>query len=144
VFVEDVVDKMRVHSTIAFFNLDVLHSPRIIDDAFETRKLLATAISRQFFGCFATQLAWSDYWACCGPAGLLSAVYVRNTFGLNYYLETIRSQMKEVIAFEKSHGGIRLQCIDDMDDVSDVHVRAAVSRWTMGRTMVDFSCSAYS
>lgn len=43
-----------------YTSTSLLHSPRIIDQTFHTRKVLAQALAEQFFGCY---ICMQDWWA---------------------------------------------------------------------------------
>jgi transcription initiation factor TFIID subunit 2 len=86
-----------------------LHSNAIIDQTFETRKYLALAISRQFFGCLINQQTYSDWWLINGISNYLASLYYKKAFGNNEYKHQIYCDLKEICSYEKENGYI---CLD--------------------------------
>ncbi|KAK3736334.1 hypothetical protein QZH41_020807, partial [Actinostola sp. cb2023] len=58
VFVDEAYDDRMTYASMSIFNTSLLHSPRIIDQTFTTRRVLAQALAEQFFGCYVCMQDW--------------------------------------------------------------------------------------
>ncbi|EDO26744.1 predicted protein, partial [Nematostella vectensis] len=85
VFVDQAYSVKAAYASMSIFNTSLLHSSRIIDQTFITRRVLAQALAEQFFGCYICMQDWSDAWLCSGIAGYLYSLYVKKAFGNNEY-----------------------------------------------------------
>ena len=101
-----------------------MHSNSIIEQTFETRKLLTLAISKQFFGCFINFQTYSDWWLVNGISNYLANLYFKKSFGNNEYKYQIYSDLKEVCLFEKEHGYI---CLDFKTDGKEMNFSSFAS-----------------
>lgn len=110
VFVDEVSSDFRAYSTMTILSTNLLHSIAIIDQTYETRKVLSTAIAEQFFGCFIAMHNWSDTWLARGIAEYLCGLYSKKCFGNNEYREWVQSELAEVVKYEEQYGGIVLDC----------------------------------
>ena len=86
----------------------LLHSKQIIEQTFLTRRLIANALARQYFGCFITMFNWHSWWLLTGLAAHLTSLYLKKILGNNEYKYMIYQDMKEVCLYEREHGYILL------------------------------------
>ncbi|CAH8451337.1 unnamed protein product [Schistosoma margrebowiei] len=108
VFVDCAFSKCQSFASLIILSLDLLHSPRVIDQAIETRKILSLAVAHQFFGCFLIMETWCDVWLTYGLAGYLSGLYQKRVFGNNEYRKIVLDEMHFVTEFENMRYGIVL------------------------------------
>ncbi|CAH8451056.1 unnamed protein product [Schistosoma haematobium] len=108
VFVDCAFSKCQSFASLIILSLDLLHSPRVIDQAIETRKILSLAVAHQFFGCFLIMETWCDAWLTYGLAGYLSGLYQKRVFGNNEYRKIVLDEMHFVTEFENMRYGIVL------------------------------------
>ncbi|CAH8475077.1 unnamed protein product [Heterobilharzia americana] len=108
VFVDCAFSEFQSFASLIIFSVDLLHSPRIIDQAIETRKVVSLAVAHQFFGCFLIMDTWCDAWLTFGLAGYLCGLYQKRVFGNNEYRKTIYDEMHFVTEFENMRYGIVL------------------------------------
>ena len=59
-FVDELFQDVCHYSTLTIFNTAILHPTAVIDQTYETRKIMALALAAQFFGCFISTEKWSD------------------------------------------------------------------------------------
>ncbi|KAM9963646.1 hypothetical protein ACTFIW_006884 [Dictyostelium discoideum] len=85
VFVEDTLQPASSYATLSILNSHLLHGPTIIDQTFETRKLIAKALTLQWFGLYLSPKSWSDAWLFLGLSGYLASQFTKKHFGLNEY-----------------------------------------------------------
>lgn len=108
VFVDELDTEVAAYATMAILSTHLLHSIAIIDQTFDTRKMMSKAIAEQFFGCFITMHNWSDTWLAKGIAEYLCGLYSKKCFGNNDYREWIQSELAEVMRYEEQFGGVIL------------------------------------
>jgi len=108
VFVDQLFQDVCHYSTLTIFNTNILHPSAVIDQTYETRKIMALALAAQFFGCFISTEKWSDRWIKKGIPMYLMGLWVKKTFGNNEYRDLIHQHMFEIVKFEEKYGGIIL------------------------------------
>nr|MBE5727448.1 TBP-associated factor 2 [Cucujiformia] len=108
VFVDEADEDYKSYATMSILRVDLLHSGVIIDQVFETRRIMAQAVAEQFFGCFISMQNWSDMWLNKGISQYLCGLYCRKSFGNNYYRAVVQNMLLEVVQYEEKYGGIIL------------------------------------
>ncbi|XP_074635589.1 transcription initiation factor TFIID subunit 2-like isoform X2 [Acropora palmata] len=106
VFVDQAYDILSPYSSMTIFNTSLLHSSRIIDQGFQTRKFLSQALAEQFFGSYLCIQTWSDLWLARGISGYLFGLFMKKMFGNNEYRHWISLESKEVCSYEMQGPGI--------------------------------------
>ncbi|KAK9889670.1 hypothetical protein WA026_007049 [Henosepilachna vigintioctopunctata] len=108
VFIDETDEDYRSYATMSIFSVNLLHSGVIIDQVYETRRVVAQSIAEQFFGCFISMQNWSDMWLNKGISQYLCGLYCKKSFGNNNYRGLIQSTLLEVVQYEEKFGGIIL------------------------------------
>eukprot|EP01133_Synstelium_polycarpum_P013066 gene13066-15367_t len=72
-------------ATLAVLNTHLLHPPRVIDQAFETRSILSDLLVTQWFRWYVGPKTWSDNWLFHGLCVHVSWQLHKKMFGLNSY-----------------------------------------------------------
>nr|NVI78967.1 TBP-associated factor 2 [Cucujiformia] len=108
VFVDETAEDFRSYATMSIFSVNLLHSAVIIDQVYESRRVMAQAIAEQFFGCFISMQNWSDMWLNKGISQYLCGLFCKKSFGNNNYRGLIQSTLLEVVQYEEKYGGIVL------------------------------------
>lgn len=108
VYVDEAYGDLHSYATMSILDVNLLCSNRIIDQVYQTRKVMALCVAQQFFGCFLSRQAWADAWLTTGIAHYLMSLYVKKHFGLNEYKDWIHSELQEIIEYEERFGGIVL------------------------------------
>lgn len=101
VFVDQLDCKYQSFATLSVFSINLLHSKKIIDQTFLTRKVIARAIAEQFFGCFISMQSTNDAWLTRGIAEFLAIDYYKKAFGNNQYRYLVKKAMEKVIKYEQ-------------------------------------------
>ena len=120
VFVDQLFEDVCHYSTLSIYNTNILHSSAVIDQTYESRKILALGLAAQFFGCYVSTEKWSDRWIKKGIPIYLMSLWVKKTFGNNEYRDLVHQHMYDVVKFEEKYGGIildssqRPQAIDSL------------------------------
>lgn len=70
----------------------LLHSGDIIDQTYQTRRVLSLALARQWFGIHIVQKSWADAWLIYGLANLMGALFIKRHLGNSEF----RLRMKRV------------------------------------------------
>ena len=99
VFVCDPTSDFTSYSSLTICNVDFLHPREVIDQAIDTRKMLISAITSQYFGNFLCPFTWNDYWIVHGLKGYASGLIFKNVFGTNEYNFLIREKIDAVFNF---------------------------------------------
>ncbi|XP_074642286.1 transcription initiation factor TFIID subunit 2-like isoform X2 [Tubulanus polymorphus] len=108
VFVDQAYSECQPYATMTVFSVNLLHSSAIIDQTMHSRKTMAVAVAKQFFGCFIPVQTWCDAWLVKGISGYLGNLYVKKAFGNNEYRFAISRDLKKVQNYEKHVCGIVL------------------------------------
>ena len=83
VFVEESYTKISSYASISICSSELIHDQRIIDQTYDTRRLLILALSQQWFGNFLGIKSWSDSWIIFGLASFVTSKVLREILGNN-------------------------------------------------------------
>ena len=108
VFVDETYSDAQTYSSMTIFNTNLLHSKHIVDQTYETRRVLARSLAEQYFGCYITMHTYADAWLTKGISNFLGAQYVKKAFGNNEYRLWIHKMLNEVVEYEQKFGGFPL------------------------------------
>ncbi|KAH9284794.1 Transcription initiation factor TFIID subunit 2 [Echinococcus granulosus] len=108
VFVDRAFEDHQSFASVIIFSVDLLYSPRIIDQAITSRRIFAFAVAQQFFGCALQAETWAGAWLPYGIAGYLAGLYQKRVFGNNEYRYFIANEMRSVTGYEHTRHGIIL------------------------------------
>ena len=126
VFVDQLFQEVCHYSTLSVYSTNILHSSAVIDQTYESRKLLALGLAAQFFGCYVSTEKWSDRWIKKGIPLYLMGLWVKKTFGNNEYRDLVHQHMYTVVKFEEKYGGIILD--SSQKPQAQVSMRGEASR----------------
>ncbi|GAA5878689.1 hypothetical protein JCM8547_002132 [Rhodosporidiobolus lusitaniae] len=79
---------------------DVLHPPSVIDQAYETRHLLAHALAVQWSGVNLIPRTASDSWLVVGIALHMTSLFVKHLWGTNEYRFRLRKDMNRCVELD--------------------------------------------
>lgn len=85
-------------AAMTLLSSDLLHPPSIIDQAYETRHLLAHALAVQWSGINLIPKAPSDNWLVVGIALHLTSLFLKSLWGNNEYRFRIKKDMLRCVA----------------------------------------------
>ncbi|KAI8807309.1 hypothetical protein BJ742DRAFT_661105, partial [Cladochytrium replicatum] len=100
VFIEDAYNTFSTGATMGIFGSHLLHGPEIIDQAFETRRVLCRAVATQWFGHYIAPKAWADIWLITGLANYMTSLFLRKHFGNNEFRYRMHKDMQRVCALD--------------------------------------------
>lgn len=96
VFLDTVYNPMITGATMGVFGSHLLLSPEVIDQVFETRRILARALISQWFGHYIVSKSWVDTWLITGLIRYLTELFIRKTLGKNEFRFHLRKSMHRV------------------------------------------------
>lgn len=108
VFCYDIESECLHYSGLSMLNVNTLSTKQIIDQTMVTRRLLANAVARQFFGCFMQMYDWHSWWLVVGLAQFITCLFMKKMMGNNEYKYIVYQEMRDVCAFEHEQGYILL------------------------------------
>ncbi|KAE8216640.1 hypothetical protein CF327_g222 [Tilletia walkeri] len=85
VFVNEPLRDVHAASSLSIFSDALLHPARIIDQAYETRHLIANSIATQWVGINIIPKWYADCWLTSSLASYITALFLRRLFGNNEY-----------------------------------------------------------
>jgi transcription initiation factor TFIID subunit 2 len=95
---------------------------------------MASALAKQYFGCFISMHTWNDWWLVTGIANFVAYLHTKKLQGNNEYKQIIYKQMKEVCSFEKeqSYVNLDLNCSElSLKEIRDVKANFLLRHATM-------------
>lgn len=87
-------------ANVAVLGAHLLHEPTVLDQAFETRRLLAEALCAQYFGVRVHAAAAEDAWLLAAIQAYLSALLLRVFHGKNDYKYGLRRDLERALELE--------------------------------------------
>ncbi|KAL3115808.1 hypothetical protein niasHT_007813 [Heterodera trifolii] len=109
IFVDQTPDEVTSFAGLTIFSIRLLYHKKILDMVQGTRKLLATAIAQQFFGCFIAQRSFNELWLLRGLSGFLTGVFVERFFGATESNYQLNKLLKDSCEYEARFGAIALR-----------------------------------
>ncbi|KAK0545629.1 hypothetical protein OC861_005196 [Tilletia horrida] len=85
VFVQGTLRDVHAASSLSIFSDALLHSARIIDQAYETRHIIANSIATQWVGINIIPKWYADCWLTSSLASYITALFLRRLLGNNEY-----------------------------------------------------------
>lgn len=85
-------------AALTLFSTDVLHPPSIIDQAYETRQMLAHALAIQWSGVNLIARHPSDYWLILGISGYMTSLFLKSIWGNNEYRFRLKKDIMRCVA----------------------------------------------
>uniref|UniRef100_A0A5S6QYF3 Transcription initiation factor TFIID subunit 2 n=1 Tax=Trichuris muris TaxID=70415 RepID=A0A5S6QYF3_TRIMR len=108
VFVYDLPGDCVSYATLSLIDTSFLYHGDVIEQEPITRALMATAVAKQFFGCFVVPFDFKERWLAMGIALYIGMLYQQRFFGNNEFIYQMQNILRTVIAYEKERGGLVL------------------------------------
>ncbi|KAF9948419.1 hypothetical protein BGZ72_009665 [Mortierella alpina] len=127
VFVEDSWAPTFTSASMAVCNTSLLHPEDVIDQVFETRKVLTQALAQQWFGCHIVPKSWPDIWVIVGLANFVSSLFLKKLFGTNEYRFRMKKDIERCCATDKDRPPLYNPNIAypiDQDDLEFIGLKA--------------------
>jgi transcription initiation factor TFIID subunit 2 len=87
-------------STLSIVTADLLHGEDAIEQALETRHILAHALACQWIGINIQQKTWSDTWLVNGLGLYITGLFIRKYLGNNEYRFRLKKDMQRVVEWD--------------------------------------------
>ncbi|KAJ3159722.1 hypothetical protein HDU86_001372 [Geranomyces michiganensis] len=113
VFLEDVYNPVSVGTTIAIFSTDLLLNGTVIDQTYETTRLLCRALVAQWFGLYIVPKTWADAWLMVGLTNYLVGLFMQRSFGKNEHKFRLQKDMQRVCDLDVNQPPVYPTLTDD-------------------------------
>ncbi|KAF8079062.1 hypothetical protein FPV67DRAFT_1558205 [Lyophyllum atratum] len=100
VFVEELPTQRFDSSTFSILTTDLLHGDDAIEQALETRQVLAHALACQWAGINILPKNWSDTWLVNGLSLYITGLFLRKLLGNNEYRFRLKKDMQRVLEWD--------------------------------------------
>jgi len=127
VFVEDAWASSFTSATMAVCSTSLLFSEEIIDQAYETRKILAQALAQQWFGIHIVPKSWPDIWIIVGLTNFVTSLFLKSIFGNNDYRFRMKKDVERCCTMDKDRAPLYNPNIAypiDQDDLDFIGLKA--------------------
>ncbi|KAG2226887.1 hypothetical protein INT45_010166, partial [Circinella minor] len=94
VFVEDAWSETSSSASLTIYSSRLLHPPDIIDQTYNTRRVLSLALARQWFGIHIVQKSWPDAWLVYGLSNLMGAYFIKRHLGNSEFRLRMKRDME--------------------------------------------------
>ncbi|KAI8589053.1 hypothetical protein BDZ88DRAFT_396405 [Geranomyces variabilis] len=113
VFLEDVYNPVSVGATIAIFSTDLLLNSTVVDQTYETTRLICRALVAQWFGLYVVPKTWADAWLMVGLTNYLVGLFMLRSFGKNEHKFRLQKDMQRVCDLDVNQPPIYPTLTDD-------------------------------
>ncbi|KAG0100029.1 hypothetical protein BGZ93_004620 [Podila epicladia] len=127
VFVEDAWSTAFSSATMAICSTSLLHPEDVVDQIYETRKLLTQALAQQWFGMHIVPKSWPDMWIIVGLTNFVSSLFLKKMFGNNEYRFRMKKDIERCCSIDKDREPLynpEIAYPIDMDDLEFIGLKA--------------------
>ncbi|KAG0279219.1 hypothetical protein BGZ95_001952 [Linnemannia exigua] len=127
VFVEDAWAPTFTSASMAICSTSLLHPEDVIDQVYETRKLLTQALAQQWFGMHIVPKSWPDIWVIVGLTNFVSSLFLKRMFGNNEYRFRMKKDIERCCVIDKDRAPLYNPNIAypiDQDDLDFIGLKA--------------------
>ncbi|KAI1321818.1 hypothetical protein EDD11_000094 [Mortierella claussenii] len=138
VFVEDAWAMTFTSATMAICSTALLHSEEIVDQVYETRKLLTQALAQQWFGIHIVPKSWPDIWIMVGLTNFVTSLFLRKMFGNNEYRFRMKKDIERCCAIDRDRAPLYNPNIAypiDRDDLDFIGLKAPLVLYMLDKRM---------
>ncbi|KAJ3296516.1 hypothetical protein HK104_001523 [Borealophlyctis nickersoniae] len=96
VFMEDTFSPLSTGSGINFFSSHLLLRSDVIDQTYESRRLMCRALAMQWIVHYIPPKTWADVWLTTGLAYYITGLFLEKHFGTNEYKYRLKKDMSRV------------------------------------------------
>ncbi|KAK3839214.1 MAG: hypothetical protein JOS17DRAFT_670950, partial [Linnemannia elongata] len=126
-FVEDAWAPTFTSASMAICSTSLLHPEDVIDQVYETRKLLTQALAQQWFGIYIVPKSWPDVWIIVGLTNFVSSLFLKKMFGNNEYRFRMKKDIERCCVIDKDRPPLYNPNIAypiDQDDLDFIGLKA--------------------
>ncbi|KAG0354057.1 hypothetical protein BGZ54_001872, partial [Gamsiella multidivaricata] len=127
VFVEDAWASTFTSATMAVCSTSLLYSEDVIDQVYDSRKLLTQALAQQWFGIHIVPKTWPDIWIIVGLTNFVTSLFLKKMFGANEYRFRMKKDIERCCATDRDRAPLYNPNIAypiDQDDFEFVELKA--------------------
>ncbi|KAK3848138.1 MAG: hypothetical protein J3R72DRAFT_357988, partial [Linnemannia gamsii] len=127
VFVEDAWAPTFTSASMAICSTSLLHPEDVIDQVYETRKVLTQALAQQWFGMHIVPKSWPDIWVIVGLTNFVSSLFLKRMFGNNEYRFRMKKDIERCCVIDKDRAPLYNPNIAypiDQDDLDFIGLKA--------------------
>ncbi|TPX68903.1 hypothetical protein SpCBS45565_g02812 [Spizellomyces sp. 'palustris'] len=119
VFLEDTYNPAAVGATLAVFSSHLLLEDNIIDQTYETMRLLCRALVTQWFGHYIVPKTWADTWLTVGLTNYIVGLFLERFLGKNEYKFRLKKDMQRVCELDVNQPPVYPTTVAPDDPSSD-------------------------
>ncbi|KAM3578379.1 hypothetical protein VKS41_009125 [Umbelopsis sp. WA50703] len=138
VFVEEAWDPVVSCASMSICSVSLLHPAEVIDQTYETRRVLSIALATQWFGVHIVQKVWSDIWLIVSLAHYMAYVFLRKHLGNNEYRLRLKKDMLRCVSLDVNRPPIfnsMLPAPLDQDDLDFIRLKGPLVLYILDRRM---------
>ncbi|KAI8597334.1 hypothetical protein EDD21DRAFT_327148, partial [Dissophora ornata] len=127
VFVEDAWAPTFTSATMAVCSTSLLYPEDVIDQVYETRKLLTQALAQQWFGIHIVPKSWPDIWIIVGLTNFVTSLFLKKMFGNNEYRFRMKKDIERCCTTDRDRPPLYNPNIAypiDLDDLEFIGLKA--------------------
>ncbi|KAF9409000.1 hypothetical protein BGZ94_002120, partial [Podila epigama] len=127
VFVEEAWSSVFTSATMAVCSTSLLYSEDVIDQIYETRKLLTQALAQQWFGIHIVPKSWPDIWIIIGLTNFVTSLFLKRMFGNNEYRFRLKKDIERCCSLDRDRAPLynpKIAYPIDMDDLDFIGLKA--------------------
>ena len=127
VFVEDSWAPTFTSATMAVCSTSLLHPEDVIDQVYESRKLLTQSLAQQWFGIHIVPKSWPDIWIIVGLTNYVSSLFLKKMFGTNEYRFRMKKDVERCCSIDRERPPLYNPNIAypiDLDDLEFIGLKA--------------------
>ncbi|KAI8912322.1 hypothetical protein DFJ77DRAFT_511868 [Powellomyces hirtus] len=114
VFLEDVYNPVTAGATMAILSTHLLINPSVVDQTYETIRLLCRTLAAQWFGHYLIPKAWADAWLMVGLTNYFVGLFLQRSLGKNEYKFRLQKDMQRVCELDVNQPPIYPTATDDI------------------------------
>ncbi|RUP51965.1 LOW QUALITY PROTEIN: hypothetical protein BC936DRAFT_144128 [Jimgerdemannia flammicorona] len=137
VFVEEAWCPAMSSASLAICSTQLLYSPDVIDQAYETRRLLSLALATQWMGIHIVPKIWPDIWLIIGMANFITAIFLKKLLGNNEYRLRLKKDISRCCAMDVGRPPLYNHSLPpiDPDDLEFMELKAPLVLWMLDKRM---------
>ncbi|KAI9297903.1 hypothetical protein K502DRAFT_346691 [Neoconidiobolus thromboides FSU 785] len=130
---------MIVGAEVIIISLEFLHSDEIIDQTFETRRIIALALASQYFGANIVPKDPTDIWIILGFSGFMTSLFLKSHFGYNEYRYRMKQDMIKISQLDVNRPPLyneKLAYPYDLEDISFIRLKGTFVLYMLDKQML--------
>ncbi|KAL1919293.1 uncharacterized protein VTP21DRAFT_1986 [Calcarisporiella thermophila] len=138
VFVEDAWAPVISSAGFAICSSDLLYPEDVIDQVYETRRVLAQSLACQWFGINIVPKTWSDTWLIVGLSNYVTGIFFKRHLGNNEYRYRLKKDIERCCQLDVNRRPLydtQLPIPLDLDDLDFIALKAPLVLFMLDKRM---------